>query len=232
MADFWALWRGGPRSKTTNLLVPLLTFWFFILVSTLNFPLEATYAFLGGWTVILLLVGSQTQRRPLLDIENYSYTEAVLPIAFGAVSAGTAMFVVMLVTGNLTPAAGGIRDKVRLFVVQVLLVAVVEELFYRWALPNVLTWGPVLSPPIFAISHPIVRDSLAAGALTAEVLFAFVFFAAVGYLFQTFVFLARLKLRGREKLFGLPFVNGAHGAYNTIVIAFELTVLGAQLLPF
>ncbi len=229
---FWALWRGGPRSKTTNLLVPLTTFWFFILVSTLDLPLEATYAFLGLTTMVLLLAGGQIQRRTLLDIENYSYTGAIVPIFFGALVAGGVMFAIMLATGNLTPSAGTFRDKFNLFVKQVLLVAVVEELFYRWAIPNLLTWGPVLQAPLFALSHPAVRDGLAAGAITPTVLFAFVFFTAVALLFQTFVFLGRLDLAGRERLFGLPFVNGAHGAYNTIVVVFGLSILGVQLVPF
>lgn len=232
MPEFWALWRGGPRSKTTNLLVPLLTFWFFILVSQLQLPIEATYAFLGLFAVVLLLVGSAIQRRSLLDIENYSYTDAIVPIALGAVAAGALMFTLMLATGNLTPSPGSIQDKLRLFGSQVLLVAVVEELFYRWAVPSILTWGPVLSPFLFGLSHPIVRDNLAAGVVTPVVLFAFVFFTAVGFLFQTFVFLARLDLGGREKLFGLPFTNGAHGMYNAIVITFSLQVLGVPLVPF
>lgn len=232
MPGFWELWKGATKSRTTSLLVPLSTFWFYILVSQLTLPLEATYAFLGMFTFVLLIGGSIITGKRLLDIEGYQYRRAAAPILFGVGLAGAFMLLIMALLGNFTPAPGDVGEKLRLFSEQVLLVAVVEELYFRWAVPNLLPYGPLVSPFFFAISHPVVREAFVAGGiLAAPVLGAFVFFAASGFLLQALVFLGQHEWRGR-RFFGLAMATGAHGTYNTIIILFTLQILGVSMGAF
>lgn len=233
LVELW-LGRGTGTLERTPLVIPILTFFFFILVFQLQLPLESEYVLLFMVGAITLLIFEAVMRRKTsFDIPNYTVSQSILPIMVGISVVGVPFLIIVFFTGTQpTPSGESFADQFRNFVTQVFVIAVTEEFYFRWVLPKI--YGGVLPQVLFAASHPAVRTLLVAGQWGAA-LPPFFFYILFGLSFQQLVFMGQasdVPAKWR-KYFGLPLTNGMHGMLNTIAVLFtSLSIVGIAMQPF
>jgi hypothetical protein len=219
----------------TWLVTPLFSFWFFVIVFSLSLDIGPEYALLGivfGVNDLLVVIGQSDSydsfKRnlfpPTLTLRGVLLPMSVAIVAVLGPLMGYAFFTGQALTRN------SFSGNWSLFTSEVLLVAPVEELFFRWLLPKV--FGGVVPQILFAISHPSVRGVILSNPSATVV--PFIYFFAFGLLFQQVAFMgiASDTRRDLKKYLGIPATIGAHAAFNTGVILYPATQISGFNLSF
>lgn len=254
--ELW-LGRGKGAFEKTPLVVPILTFYFFILVFQLTLPIESAYVLLFVVSVLTLIVYDLlslrrvTRRKELesegrippivgqrnwrssLDISNYTVSEAIVPILLGITVVGVPFLLYVFLTGQTLLASSlSPPEFLRDLTTQVFVIAVTEEFTFRFAYAKI--YGGVLPQVLFGLSHPVVRDLLLSGQY-ANAVVPFFYFFLFGLAFQQLVFMGQASdvPEKYRQFFGLPLTQGMHGMVNTLLILFPgLQILGVIVGPF
>ncbi len=232
------LWSGKPtraRLGETWLVTPLFSFWFFVIVFSLSLDIGPEYALLGivfGVNDLLVVIGQSDSYEsfkrnlfpPTLTLRGIMLPMSVAIVAVLGPLMGYAFFTGQAFTRN------SFGSNWQLFTSEVLLVAPVEELFFRWLLPKV--FGGVIPQVLFAVSHPSVRSVILSDPSATVV--PFLYFFAFGLLFQQVAFMgiASDTRKDLKKYLGIPATIGAHAAFNTGVILYPATQVSGFNLSF
>jgi predicted Abi (CAAX) family protease len=214
--------------RTTTLLTAQTTFLFLFLVNDLS-VLPYAMLFVMGIAVAYIWESANKKAigagRGLLDIEDYRLSNALYPIV-GAVALGMGFLVFMLALANPPVSPTSTDDKIRIIIVQVFIVATVEEFVFRHVFAQVLLGGPITAQILFALSHPQVNRFWFSGQFPIDSIVFFFFALLAGGVFQLVVLL-RYRLRGPgRKFFGLLAATALHGIYNAVVTIWTLEVAG------
>src|SRR5438445_2975049 len=235
VAELWSGREIRARLGETWFVSPLFSFWWFIMVFSLALDVGPEYALLGfvfGINDILVVVGLSdswgTFKRnlfpPTLTLRGMALPMSIAIAAVLGPLMGYAFFTGQAFTRN------SFGSNWALFTSEVLLVAPVEELFFRWLLPK--TFGGILPQFMFAFSHPSVRNVILSDP--GSTLVPFLYFLAFGLLFQQIAFMgiASDTRRDLRKYVGIPATIGAHAAFNTGVILYPATQISGFQISF
>jgi hypothetical protein len=230
LADLWLARHRDPLT-VVELWVPLLTFYFFVVVLYSGLDFRFTYVLLVVVSMLILhqaglihlVHGRRIQSQQVVEVPNLTLRAAIPPLMIGIVAVSAVMLPLLFLTGqglNATNPYGNLN----LFVVDVFLIAPAEELFFRWVMPQF--YGGFLPQVLFGLSHPSVRNSLLSNPLAA--LLPLGYFPVFGLVFQQLVFMSQASnIRpGLRAYFGIPLVMGIHGMYNVYAVLFP----GAKIL--
>jgi hypothetical protein len=235
------LWtgRGFKSLGGTPLPALFLIFAFFLLVQSLKLDLRAQYALFLICAVVtsMLLSISQAETFPqfkdLVIPKGYTADKAYIPAVTWGIIVGSIMLVLVGVTNQWGAASSkSYYDNFQLMVTEVLIVASTEAYYFRYVLMR-SRMGGFLPQILFAVSHPIIRNTFLVNPLAT--IPYFVYFVVFGLLFQEMVILGQASDVNPKvaRFFGLAAELGAHGMFNFMVILFpNLIIMGVAPMCF
>jgi len=238
LADLWLARQHRDDLEKVPLVVPILTFFFFVAVFTASLDYRFTYVilFIVGlgiltyYGTLLQVIGSESKAKSVIVIPNYTLRASVVPIMVGVVLVGGPFFLYVIVSGATLTTSSPYND-LNLFITDVFIVAVTEEFFFRYVMSKI--YGGILPQLFFSLSHPSVRNVILSNPSSA--ILPFLYFLIFGLVFQQLVFMGQasnIDPRYR-RYFGLPLTTGIHGMYNVIAILFAGSIIfGATITPF
>jgi hypothetical protein len=237
LADLWLARHRDPL-VVVELWVPLLTFYFFVVILYSGLDFRFTYVLLMIVSLVLLhhfgliqlVHGRRVAAQQAIEVPNFTLKKVITPMLIGIVSVSAIMIPLLILSGQGLGATNPYGSGT-LFVVDVFLIAPTEELFFRWVMPQF--YGGILPQILFGLSHPSVRNTLLSNPMAS--LLPFAYFTVFGLAFQQLVFMSQAaNIRpGLRPYFGIALVIGLHGMYNFFAVLFPGSkILDQVISPF